>query len=85
MKYRCAILDDYQNVALSMADWASLEEQVETTAFLQHFATEDEVVEALQGYQIVVIMRERTPFGKSLFERLPELKLLITSGMPPST
>jgi phosphoglycerate dehydrogenase-like enzyme len=81
MKMQCAVLDDYQNAALALADWAALAEQVEVKAFRQHFDREDELVGAIRECQIVVIMRERTPFGGSLFARLPNLKLLITSGM----
>jgi phosphoglycerate dehydrogenase-like enzyme len=81
MKMQCAVLDDYQNAALGLADWASLAEQVEVSAFHQHFEREDELVRAIGECQIVVIMRERTPFGASLLARLPNLKLLITSGM----
>jgi phosphoglycerate dehydrogenase-like enzyme len=80
MKLRCAILDDYQNVALKLANWASLSERVEVTSYATHFETEDALVQAIHDKEIIVIMRERTPFGKSLFERLPNLKLLITSG-----
>jgi phosphoglycerate dehydrogenase-like enzyme len=74
-------LDDYQNVALSMADWTSLAGRVDVTVFREHLADEDAVASALAGFDIVVIMRERTPFPGSLFERLPQLRLLITSGM----
>ncbi|MEV4314214.1 D-2-hydroxyacid dehydrogenase family protein [Actinocrispum sp. NPDC049592] len=78
---RCAVLDDYQGVSLAMVDWSVLSGQVEVTVHREHFATEDEVAEALRDQEIVVIMRERTPFPASLFARLPSLRLLITSGM----
>jgi len=81
MKLRCAILDDYQNAALDLADWSSLQDKVELTVFTEHMSHEDDVAEAVQDYDIVVIMRERTPFPKSLFARLPRLKLLVTTGM----
>ncbi|GAA4846324.1 D-2-hydroxyacid dehydrogenase family protein [Paenibacillus vulneris] len=81
MKLRCAILDDYQNAALDLADWSSLQDKVELTVFTEHMSHEDEVAEAIRDYDIVVIMRERTPFPKSLFARLPRLKLLVTTGM----
>ncbi|WP_079910859.1 D-2-hydroxyacid dehydrogenase family protein [Paenibacillus sp. 32352] len=81
MKLRCAILDDYQNAALDLADWSSLQDKVELTVFTEHMSHEDEVAEAIRDYDIVVIMRERTPFPKSLFARLPQLKLLVTTGM----
>lgn len=81
MPLRCAILDDYQRVALSLADWSALAGQVDVTAFQHHFTDEDALVEALKEFDIVVIMRERTPFTASLMARLPALKLLVTSGM----
>ena len=80
-KIRCAILDDYQQVALSYADWSSLEDKIETQVISQHIADEDTLVKSLADAEIVVIMRERTPFTAALFARLPKLKLLITSGM----
>ncbi len=70
------MLDDYQNAALAMADWDRL--PVEVTVFREHLT---DVAEALRDFDIVVIMRERTPFPASLLARLPKLRLLITSGM----
>jgi phosphoglycerate dehydrogenase-like enzyme len=81
MKLRCVILDDYQNVALSMADWSSLSEQVDVQTINRHFESEDELVKAVNQYEIIVIMRERTAFSKSVLLRLPRLKLLVTTGM----
>lgn len=81
MKLKCAILDDYQKVALDLADWSSISEKVDVTAFHQHFNHEDELIEVLQDFDIIAIMRERTPFQKSLFAHLPKLKLLVTTGM----
>lgn len=81
MKLRCAILDDYQNVALSMADWSSLQDKVDVQVFHEHFFDENALVDAIEDAQIIVAMRERTPFQASLFERLPNLKLLVTTGM----
>jgi phosphoglycerate dehydrogenase-like enzyme len=80
-KLRCAILDDYQTVALSMADWSSLTEKIDLQSFHQHFAREDELVDAIGNFQIVIIMRERTPFPASVLDRLPKLQLLISTGM----
>lgn len=85
MKLRCAILDDYQNVALTMADWNSISDKVEVDTFHQHFDNEDELVSVLKQYDIIVIMRERTPFRESLLSRLPQLKLLVTTGMKNSS
>ncbi len=77
---RLAILDDYQRVALDMADWSPLREAVEITVFDRHLGAADAVADALAGFEIVCIMRERTPFPAGLFERLPRLKLLVTTG-----
>jgi phosphoglycerate dehydrogenase-like enzyme len=74
---RCAVLDDYQDAALSLADWS----RFDVTVFRSHLASEDEVAATLADFDVVVIMRERTPFPASLFARLPRLRLLITSGM----
>lgn len=79
-RLRCAVLDDYQRVAVSMADWGALADEVEVVPFHQRFATEDDVVRALGDCAIVVAMRERTPFRASLLSRLPHLRLLVSTG-----
>lgn len=81
MSLHCLILDDYQNVALSLADWASLQPTVQTTALTQHFDNEDELVRHIEHADILVAMRERTPLTAELIGRLPNLKLVVTSGM----
>ena len=81
MPLRCAILDDYQNVALTMADWSTVTGEVELQVFDAHLGSAENVVAALQGFAIVCAMRERTPFPRSVIEALPDLKLLITTGM----
>lgn len=81
MKLKCVILDDYQQVALSLADWSALGDRVEVFAISQHFSDEAELAVHLQDCDILVIMRERTPITATLLARLPKLKLLITSGM----
>lgn len=81
MTPRCAVLDDYQDVALSMADWSALAGAVDVRTPRQPFRSEDEVVAAIGDCEIVVAMRERTPFPASLLARLPRLRLLVTSGM----
>ena len=80
MTLRCAVLDDYQQVALKMADWSSLA-NVKVRSFTEHFWTDDALVDAIKDAEIVVIMRERTPFRASLFAKLPRLQLLVTTGM----
>ncbi len=77
---RAAILDDYQNVALKLADWSKLAKDVEIKVFDKPFASQDEAIKALQGFAVVVGMRERTPFPRKVIEALPDLKLLITTG-----
>jgi len=77
---RAAILDDYQNVALSFADWSRVAEDVEIKVFDKPFASQEEAIKALQDFAIIVGMRERTPFPRKVIEALPDLKLLITTG-----
>jgi phosphoglycerate dehydrogenase-like enzyme len=77
---RAAILDDYQNVALKFADWSAITRDVEIRVFDKPFASQDEAIKALQGFAVVVGMRERTPFPRKVIEALPDLKLLITTG-----
>jgi phosphoglycerate dehydrogenase-like enzyme len=79
--HRCAILDDYQNVALTFADWSPLKDRIEITLFDKPFASSDEAVRALQDFEIVCAMRERTAFSREVLTALPKLKLLLTSGM----
>ena len=81
MPLRCAILDDYQNVALTFADWSKVKADVEIKVFNEHLGSADKVVAALQGFAIVCAMRERTPFPRAVIEALPDLELLITTGM----
>ena len=77
---RAAILDDYQNVAMSFADWSPIARDVEIKVFNKPFGSQDEAIKALQGFAVVVGMRERTPFPRKVIEALPDLKLLITTG-----
>jgi phosphoglycerate dehydrogenase-like enzyme len=78
---RVAILDDYQGVALAMADWQSLHPQATIEAFADHLDDLDAVARRLHAFECVVAMRERTPFPRALFAKLPNLRLLITAGM----
>jgi phosphoglycerate dehydrogenase-like enzyme len=78
---RCAALDDYQDATRRMGDWARLAGKVELRAFTRHIAGRDALVAAIEDCEIVIAMRERTPFDRALFERLPRLRLLITTGM----
>ena len=81
MATKLAILDDYQRVALEMADWSGLPGDVEITVFDDNLADLDAVAERLAPFEILAAMRERTPFPRALFEKLPNLKLLVTTGM----
>ena len=78
---RIAILDDYQGVAMQMADWDSLPQGCTVEAFHDHIADPATLADRLGGFEIVCIMRERTPFRRDMLSRLPNLKLLVTTGM----
>jgi D-3-phosphoglycerate dehydrogenase len=80
-RLRCAILDDYLNLSLKLADWSKIEDRVDVTVFNQPFASQDSAVSALKDFEIILAMRERTPFPRAMFDQLPKLKLLTTSGM----
>ncbi|MFJ9220840.1 D-2-hydroxyacid dehydrogenase family protein [Streptomyces sp. NPDC102383] len=78
---RCAVLDDYQGVARELADWDRLSGRLDVTYLNRYIDTHDELVALLGDCEIVVVMRERTPFPAELIARLPKLRLLVTSGM----
>ena len=78
---RCAILDDYQNVALKSADWSKVATELDCKIFNEHLGSQENVIKALQGFEIICAMRERTAFPRAVIEKLPDLKLLITTGM----
>ena len=80
-RLRCAILDDYLNVASTVADWSRLSDRVDITVFKEPLASTEAAASALADFEIICAMRERTPFPRALFAALPKLKLLITSGM----
>ena len=77
---RIAVLDDYQTVAEALADWSQLFSSGEVVFFSDHLVSEDALAERLAGFDVVMGMRERTPFRRSLLERLPNLRLLVTTG-----
>jgi phosphoglycerate dehydrogenase-like enzyme len=81
MQPRLAILDDYQGVARSFGDWDRLGDHLDVTVFQDHLADEDALTARLEPFDAVALMRERTPFPRSLIDRLPNLKLITTSGM----
>ena len=79
-RFKVAVLDDYQNVALSMADWSRLGEEVSITVFNDHLADPDAVVARLQPFDIVCVMRERTPMTREIISRLPKLRLIASTA-----
>jgi phosphoglycerate dehydrogenase-like enzyme len=81
MKPQIAILDDFQGVATTFGDWARLAPRADVTVFRDHLRDEEALAARLAPFDAVALMRERTPFPRSLIERLPNLKLIITSGM----
>ena len=78
---KLAVLDDYQSVALEAADWSLIEPAVAISVFDKHLGDADAVVRALDEFDIIVAMRERTPFPQNVLGRLPRLRLLVTTGM----
>ncbi|MEV7102607.1 D-2-hydroxyacid dehydrogenase family protein [Streptomyces atroolivaceus] len=81
MKLRCAVLDDYQSVAATAADWSPVAGDIEVVSFAEHCATEGELAVRLAEFDMVVTLRERVPFPATLIERLPRLRLIVASGM----
>ena len=79
--FKVAILDDYQNFALAAADWKSLQPEVEVQAFADNLVDLPRLAERLQPFDAVVLMRERTPFPGVVFECLPNLRLVVSTGV----
>jgi phosphoglycerate dehydrogenase-like enzyme len=77
---KIAILDDYQNVALREVDWSPLTARAELTVFTDHLFDVGEIAQRLQPFDVVCVMRERTPFSRELIENLPNLKLIASTG-----
>src|SRR3569833_254723 len=77
---KVAILDDYQNCALRMADWSVLPANVETTVFTDNEPDFDRLIQRLMPFQVVCAMRERTRFDREVMEKLQNLKLIATTG-----
>ena len=78
--FRIAVLDDFQHVALSLADWSVLDGRATVTVFNDHLADSDAVVERLQPFDIVCVMRERTPMTRTIIERLPKLRMISSTA-----
>jgi phosphoglycerate dehydrogenase-like enzyme len=77
---KLAILDDYQHAARTFADWSAVEARCDVTVFDRNLGVLDEAAAALRDYNIICAMRERQPFPRAMFEHLPNLKLLVTTG-----
>ena len=77
---KVAILDDYQNVALQLADWSAVRQRAQITVFNDHLADPEAVVARLQPFNVVCVMRERTPFPRDVLQQLPQLKLIASTG-----
>jgi phosphoglycerate dehydrogenase-like enzyme len=78
--YKIAVLDDYQNVALESADWSVLGRQADITVFKDHLAEPEAVIERLLPFDVICVMRERSPLPRNIIERLPNLKLIASTG-----
>ena len=79
-KCQIAVLDDYQNAALESADWSVLRDRADITVFEDHLADPDAVIERLLPFDVVCVMRERTPLPRKVIERLPNLKFIASTG-----
>jgi phosphoglycerate dehydrogenase-like enzyme len=79
-RLRIAVLDDYQNAALSLANWSVLDGRANVMVFNDHLVDPEAVVERLQPFDIVCVMRERTPMTRTIIERLPRLRLIASTG-----
>ncbi len=75
-----AILDDYQNVAREMADWSALSGRATVTVFSDHIAGETALIERLKPFDVLCVMRERTPLTRRILEQLPNLRLIASTG-----
>jgi phosphoglycerate dehydrogenase-like enzyme len=77
---KAVILDDYQNVALRLADWSGVRRHAEITVFNDHVADPSAVVERLRPFDVICVMRERTPLTREILQQLPNLKLIASTG-----
>ena len=77
---KVAILDDYQKVALQLADWSGVSRQAEIIVFNDHLADPSAVVERLRPFEVICVMRERTPLPREILQQLPNLKLIASTG-----
>lgn len=80
MDIQIAVLDDYQGVSLMMADWSAVQAKAKVTVFRDHLAEEEALVHRLEPFTIICVMRERTPLTRAVLSRLPNLRLIISTG-----
>ena len=79
-RYKIAVLDDYQNAALKSADWSVLGNRADITTFKDHLTDPEAVIERLLPFDVICVMRERSPLPRTIIERLPNLKLIASTG-----
>src|SRR5229473_2011242 len=79
-RYKIAVLDDYQHVALESADWSVLRDRADITVFQNHLSDPDAVIKRLLPFDVVCVMRERTPLPRNVIQRLANLKLIASTG-----
>jgi phosphoglycerate dehydrogenase-like enzyme len=79
-RIKIAVLDDYQGIALTMADWEQVQQRADVTVFNDHIVDEAEIVNRLLPFEVVCVMRERTPLTRQILSQLPNLKLIISTG-----
>ncbi len=79
-RVQVAVLDDYQDVALQLADWSTVADRADITVFTDHVSDPDDLVARLTPFDVVFVMRERTPLPRTIIERLPNLKMIASTG-----
>jgi phosphoglycerate dehydrogenase-like enzyme len=79
-RVRVAVLDDYQNVAMTTADWSSVTSRADVTVFTDHVCDPDALLARLAPFDVVFVMRERTPLPRNIIERLPRLRMIASTG-----
>src|SRR3984893_10286909 len=80
-RFKIAVLDDYQHVALSLADWSVLDPRATVTVFNDHLADSAAVIERLQPFDVICVMRERTPMTRTIIEHLPKLRMIASTAI----
>jgi len=79
-RYQIAVLDDYQNAAMESADWSVLGHRADIAVFQDHLTDPEAVIERLLPFDVICVMRERSPLPRNIIERLPNLKLIASTG-----